>query len=819
MIDNRVAYPALIERSTGTVHALDRKAEFIVGRSQTASLPILDRQCSRQQFKISYGEGKFSVTPLSENAPTYCNSVKLSAAKSLTHGSVIQAGASIFVFAEHDAPALSNGDILAVAQYEATLVGPAPPPVPSDQTMMLMPNSGKLDLSIDRSIPISGEMLIGRDKERAAIYLPHAQVSRIHAQITLRNQSAVVSDLNSANGTFVNGRRISVSTKISPGDHINVGPYALTFDGKCLHSRSRVNNVELACRGLTRVVKNRETGDAITLLDEITLVIQPREFVCLLGPSGSGKSTLLSALSARTPAEHGRVTINGEDLYANFDALKQDIAVVPQKDVLHDSLTVQTALKFTARLRLPPDTTDNEIGNTVNDMLDTVSLTNRANTVVRNLSGGQLKRASLANEIVSKPSLLFLDEVTSGLDEQTDADMMNLFRKIADDGKTVICVTHSLAHVEKSCHRIVVLAEGGKLAFVGTPDEALEYFGIERLGEVYEKLSTQPPEEWKTRFRKSDAYQRHVGCHFNTDSDLLVASIARLPRTFADHVDIFKRQTKLLTQRYLQIQLADRLSVLMMIGQCLLVGLLIVLLFGNISDGYLNERIPKTSSILFLMAISVFWFGCSNSAKEIVKESVIYSRERDVNQLVASYLASKFIVLGAASLIQTTILYWIVSFGTSVETEFVHYVFLATLSAVGVSLGLLISALSQSTDMAVTIVPLVLIPQIIFSGAISAVTGLAKTLACLFIVVYWTYGGLLKGLPEESTTLLGYEDWSVAGSWFMLMLHGTAYLGLTYLALDAAGRRDAVYGRAIDKLIAGARARITTPPAAQRRPT
>ena len=125
------------------------------------------------------------------------------------------------------------------------------------------------------------------------------------------------------------------------------------------------------------------------------------------------------------------------------------------------------------------------------------SLTKRRGTLIRHLSGGQVKRASLANELMSRPSLLFLDEVTSGLDEQTDREMMELFRQVADGGKTVVCITHSLANVEATCHLVVILTEGGRLAFVGTPDEAKAYFGMTRLGDVYQKLAERTPvEEW-----------------------------------------------------------------------------------------------------------------------------------------------------------------------------------------------------------------------------------------------------------------------------------------------------------------------------------
>src|SRR5439155_22653437 len=147
-------------------------------------------------------------------------------------------------------------------------------------------------------------------------------------------------------------------------------------------------------------------------------------------------------------------------------------------------LSIGDDRRSTARLRLPPDLRHAEVKQGIDETLGTVSLQQRRGILIRHLSGGQVKRASLANEIMCKPSLLFLDEVTSGLDEQTDREVMNLFRSLADAGKTVVCITHSLANVERTCHLVVILTPGGKLAFVGKPAEALTYFKIDRRGDV-----------------------------------------------------------------------------------------------------------------------------------------------------------------------------------------------------------------------------------------------------------------------------------------------------------------------------------------------
>src|SRR5579871_35308 len=502
--------------------------------------------------------------------------------------------------------------------------------------------------------------VIGREKDKVQFLLDHPHVSRRHARLTLDGDRVVLADLDSANGTHVNGRRISKPVVLNEGDRIDIGPFSLQFDGEALVSRSRSNNIELVARKLKRIVQDRATGNPLTLLHDVSLIVRPREFVCLLGPSGSGKSTLLAMLSGRNPPDGGFVEVNGEELYANFAALKQDIAVVPQKDVLHDSLAIGTALRYTAELRLPSDTGRDEIEGSVSDILEVVGLTNRRATLIRHLSGGQVKRASLANELISRPSLLFLDEVTSGLDEQTDREMMELFRQVADGGKTVVCITHNLANVEATCHLVVILTEGGRMAFVGTPDEAKEYFGVARLGDVYGKLATRKPEEWQLALKTSPFYARCVLDRLRIDTEPETDKEQASEVKIRQGVNPF-RQAWILIRRYTAIWRGDAQAVLAMLGQSLLVALLLGTVFGKVGDTENpSERVQRTVNLLFLLSVACFWFGCNNAAKEIVKERVIYSRERDFNLRIDSYYASKFAVLVVIALMQVGILFSIV---------------------------------------------------------------------------------------------------------------------------------------------------------------
>jgi ABC-type multidrug transport system ATPase subunit len=637
-------------------------------------------------------------------------------------------------------------------------------------------------------------MLIGRDEGRVAIPLPHPHVSRVHAHLTLEAGRAVIQDLNSANGTYVNGQRVLKPTAVRPGDQIDIGPYALRFTGDALVPRTRSDNVELVARGVRRVVTDRETGKPLALLHDINLVIRPHEFVCLLGPSGSGKSTLMSVLSGRAaPDAGGVVLLNGQDLHANFDALKQDIAVVPQKDVLHDSLSVGDALWYTARLRLPPDLSGPEVRGCIDETLKTVTLQHRRGTLIRHLSGGQVKRASLANEIMCKPSLLFLDEVTSGLDEQTDREMMDLFRSVADTGKTVVCITHSLANVERTCHLVVILTAGGRLAFAGKPAEALAYFGIQRLGDVYDRLGDpeRTAEDWQEEFKASPLYARYVGSRLPSPAEAPPAPVRPPPRSARDRAGLLLRQTALLARRYFAVWRGDWLALLAMLGQSALVAVLLGVLFGDL--GKVKEPLDharRSVNLLFLLAVTSFWFGCNNAAKEIVKERTIYTRERDFNVNPLSYYASKLLLLVFFSGAQTLVLLLIVRLWCGPPGSAAGQCWLAVSMAVaGVALGLAISALAPTEEMAITLIPVAIIPQIILSGVIAPLSGLSRLLARWGITVYWGNRGLDGLLADPVAQAAGVEKGSAWQAGAVVLAHTAVFVAAALAVLLLQNRR------------------------------
>ncbi len=521
------------------------------------------------------------------------------------------------------------------------------------------------------------------------------------------------------------------------------------------------------------------------------MVVEPGEFVCILGSSGSGKSTLMQALSARKPADSGQVYLNGVSLYSNFQALKQSIALVPQKDVLHEDLTIEECIRYTARLRLPPDTSEAGLSAAVKKAIERVDLQHRSSTPIRHLSGGQKKRAALANETVSQPDLLFLDEVTSGLDEGTDWEMMRLFRRMADDGMTVICVTHTVANVEDFCHKIILMTQPGMLAYYGPPAEARGYFGLNKLGDVYRKLAESTGDEWRDRYRGSNEYRRFIRepLEMTPDEPATPARPADQSGRLQDELPELQRQFGILMSRFSKLLAADRRTLAISAGQSALIGAFIVLIFGTLSDSD-----PKQFSLLFFLGISCFWCGCNNASKEIVKERFTYSMERDVNLAVSSYVLSKMIMLGLVGAAQVAILFGIVQFFGKVPGDATRQLIAMVVSVLaGTATGLFLSSLARTEDQASTLVPIALIPQIMLSGVIvSDMPKLADLMAHVGISGFWVFRAmesvLRKDFPKANEALL------------VLCLHTVVFLiasGVVLYRRDSRGQM--VYGKAVNQ--------------------
>lgn len=580
-------------------------------------------------------------------------------------------------------------------------------------------------------------------------------VSREHARLRIEPDGFSLEDLGSTNGTFVNGQRIEGRVPLAAGMRVHFASFAYVFDGTSLRQAHGAGRVRLVARSLGKTVIDTATRQTRALLRDIDLVIEPGEFAVIFGTSGSGKSTLVDALSGRRLASSGSVLYNDLDLFAHFDAFRAAVGYVPQQDIVHRRITVRRALEYTARLRLPDDTSEEEIGRYVGRVLERVGLADKADAPIDTpapLSGGQLKRVSVAVELISNPALLFLDEATSGLDAATDKRMMRLFADLAADGKTVVCVTHSLENVDV-CD-LVVLLHRGMLVYVGPPEDALDHFEVKRLADVYEKLETSDPEAWAARFTASEHHQRWVTRRLHGPG----GATAALAPAVAAEVSLGSRrqvlrQAAILTRRYVDLILADRRNLAMLLLQAPLIGLVIGGVF-ELGEGAL--RAAAEAQVAFMLVISAIWFGCLNSAREIVKELSIWKRERAVNIQPFAYLASKLGPLAAIAGLQVIglVVATRLLLGQSGNPlEQIGILWLAALAST--AMGLTVSALVSSSDKAVAIVPALLIPQVILSGAIVALTGVTEWVARLTTVSYWAYDAMKNAMDATVRAATG----------------------------------------------------------------
>ncbi len=635
------------------------------------------------------------------------------------------------------------------------------------------------------------QVTIGRLPENDVI-LNHPQVSAHHATLTLENGTHRLTDLNSTNRTYVNGLVIT-SVPLKPDDEIRIGPFRLVYTGNELRQYNESESIGIDAINLRKVGNNQTV-----LLNDISLSIPPRSFVALVGSSGAGKSTLLDALSGLRPSQQGSVFYNEQDYYRNLASFRLQLGYVPQEDIIHRDLTVERALYYAAKLRLPRDFTQEQIEQRIDEVLEDVEMTHRRTLLIKKLSGGQRKRISIALELLANPSIFFLDEPTSGLDPGLDRKMMLLLRKLADKGHTVILVTHATNNINV-CDTVCFMAQGGRLAYYGPPEEAKTYFQQPDFAEIYNVLEPTDehptiPQEAEERFKKSPTYRKYVVEPLKQKS--MEQTQERPPR---------ERQMKssrrhnpfnqffVLCQRYLELLWNDKWNLSILFLQAPVIGFILFILVRTLNEATVfKQPIPlvyqgDAQRFLFILSFASLMFGCINAAREIIKELPIYKRERTVNLGIISYLLSKIVILGALCLIQCAILLAVMALaahfyqGLFMPEIWETYIAIALVSISGVMIGLAISALVRNSDQAMSFIPLLLIPQVIFSGSMFPLKNIPLQVFGAFFSLRWAMAAL-----GSSMNLLGNGD-KVFGTCDACNTyqHSQAYLLYTWLAIVA----------------------------------
>jgi ABC-type multidrug transport system ATPase subunit/pSer/pThr/pTyr-binding forkhead associated (FHA) protein len=562
-------------------------------------------------------------------------------------------------------------------------------------------------------------LTIGRDRVND-IVLPHPVVSRKHARITRTGGDGEykIEDLGSTNGTFVNGKRVVEPRTLYRGDSIHIGPIKLIFEVEKLTAIDESLDLRLDAFHLTKFVSKDKN-----LLKDISLSVEPREFVAVVGVTSAGKSTLLDALNGFRPATSGKVLVNGNDLYSNFDAYRTQLGYVPQKNIIHMELTAYEALDYSARLRLPADTTPSERHQRVMDVLEKLELTERKDGVIRDLSGGEQKRVSIGVELLTQPGLFFLDEATSGLDPVTERQIMRLLRKLSDEGHTIIIVTHTTKNVMQ-CDQVVFLARGGYLAYYGPPQDALTYFDVKDFDEIYDKLQRErSPEEWAQLYQQSEQYRKLVAAR-SRDYLIKPSAVTSPGIIYQQPGATLKRisalhQFAILSRRNLNVLIRDKVSLALMLLMAPLIGSLDFVFWKPGVFAADGGDATKAVTNLFLAAVICFLVGALSSMREIVKETDIYRRERMVTLKIVPYVVSKVWMALLVALYSAGVFALFMKLaGDWPPPELMLSVYSTLTLAImaGALTGLLISTLSPNQNVTPLLLLLFLVPQIIFGG-------------------------------------------------------------------------------------------------------
>ncbi len=771
----------------------------ILGRSPHCELSIPQDHISRNHLRFFVNKDEITVVDLDSSCGTLLNSERLIASQPVTVGDddvlIIEddSGNSVIMTVQLTKDGVELGKTGAAAIEDAVT------------------SYSQLVAEIELDKLANGTVIVGRVPS-CDLVLSHPAVSREHTKIYKNpNGSYAIQDMDSGNGTFLNGQLVEGTPNLKEGDEVQIGPFKLFFQNGRLIEYSPEGNYRLDAIDLDRIV-DIGGGETKAILTDVSLSILPHEFVALVGGSGAGKSTLIKALSGFSPAD-GNVLVNGDNLYDNFGAYRTILGYVPQDDILHDLLTVEEALTYTGQLQLE-EATDAEIDEKIDRVLEQVEMSGHRHTLVRALSGGQRKRVSIAAELLSEPGLFFLDEPTSGLDPGLEKKMMRTLRGLADGGRTVILITHATVNITE-CTHVAFLADG-RLVYFGPPAEATEFFGTADFADIYTSLSSPAaqvlfPEHWRKQsdrliadfpdytaaqvweqlYRLSSQHRDYVAgrleqVEFNRTNRQHEVQKGTMQISYWD-------QFTVLAGRYLSLIRRDRLSLIILLAVMPIIGLLLLLmanqhdlvgenpqvirsliqeniaeqwLAGDPSDAdasyqHVYQVAGDAERIIFMLSLAAGLLGLFAGAYEIVKEAAIYRRERLVNLKVIPYFSSKIVVLFAFALFQCLLLLIVLalkvdypSAGVVLPAFIEMYITLSLATLASLCLGLLLSSVVRSSTTVIYAILVIVFLQIIFSGAIFKLPAVGEAISWT-TTTRWTLEALGTTLDLEGLAARG----------------------------------------------------------------
>ncbi|GAC56096.1 hypothetical protein GOHSU_02_02450 [Gordonia hirsuta DSM 44140 = NBRC 16056] len=683
---------------------------------------------------------------------------------------------------------------------------PAPPPafgnLPDAPHLSALHNNASAVYQIPgelrsgrETISVTGAQTIGRTPDND-IVVADVLASRRHARLSSVGGALVIEDLGSVNGTFVNGHRITGRQQLAENDVVTIGNSDFVASGGNLkrgQARALVGGgLQLDGIGLT-------VDGGKVLLNDICFQAAPGSLTAIIGPSGAGKSTVSKIAAGLNSPTVGVVTFEGRNVNAEYEALRNRIGMVPQDDVLHSKLTVRQALRYAAELRLPADLSTADRDQVIDGVLAELSLTEHAQTRIDKLSGGQRKRASVAMELLTGPSLLILDEPTSGLDPALDRQVMYMLRDLADAGRVVLVVTHSVAHLD-ICDQVLLLAPGGKTAYCGDPKTKAVELGTDDWAEIFERTAREPDAVWE-EYRRRHPHRPPP------------AAPAMGPPVSPPQAEPM-RQLSTVARRQVRLIFADTGYLAFLIALPVVLGLLTLVIPGetgfgpnvyNVADDPASglKEASAALKLLVVLVIGAAFMGAALTVRDLVSERAIYERERAVGLRPGAYLGAKILVFFVLAVVQSAIMVGLTYLiratpeqgGVLLPPAASLFVAIAVLACVSTLVGLAISASVKSNEQTMPPLVIVVMVQLVFSGGLFAITSAGAAQLAWIFPSFWGYAAAAQAvdLPEtnamaEQVTSGKYQLWEpsvvhVSLCYAVLIVMGMALGALIYSRL------------------------------------
>ncbi len=663
---------------------------LLIGRSQTADIRVNDDRVSRHHAEVRFADIPVFRDLGSANG-TFLEGVQIDEWP-------IEQGAHTFSLGhEHSGVAL----VIALRSELANAAGNPKAVVDSAPSAIRPPRQA---------------LTIGRAPDNDYV-VDDLLVSGHHAELTPSPGGYRIQDLSSSNGTYVNGQRITTAT-LGPHDLLSIGNLQITISGGQLHQRTISEGAGLSVRGVT--VESRE---GVRLLDDVSFELPQNALLAVIGTSGAGKSTMMGALTGARMLTAGKVLFDGRELTANYEELRHHIGVVPQEDILHRELTVRQALTYSAELRFPTDVDRLTRSSRIDDVLNQLKLDKAAHLPLEKVSGGQRKRASVAIEMLTKPSSLFLDEPTSGLDAGLTKGLMQNLRNLADEGQTVVVVTHDTDQLAL-CDRVLFLVPGGRVGFFGRPDELLAFFGAAEYADAM-NLASEDPDRWHNAYLTSQLSDGLPSADLGADPEPRHLPVNAPARQSIAH------QVGTLVRRHARIIMSNKVYFTTLVALPVILGLLTLIVPGE--SGFRKPPQPtgEATQLLVIMIFGSAFMGMSASFRELVAERAIFGRERAVGLTPNAYIASKLAVFGLIVTAQCTIMVTLVllirhapDHALTIAPPAVELGIACAASAMaGVAVGLLISSIASSSETATSLMVVSAMAQLVLCGGLIDVTG------------------------------------------------------------------------------------------------